>query len=159
NDKPVINYTGANPTSMQEHTPVVFSMANGNAITLTDVDFAETGSTGVETMELTVPQGKLTLGSTAAGLTYLNGNGTGDINISGSLTDLNAALSGLTYTATANPSASVVLNVIANDGGNVGASGGTQSAVPLNVTINITAQNDAPVNLLNGTALSASGTH
>ncbi len=144
NDKPTI--TAPTSVNMQENTPQVFS----GTISIADVDFGETGTTNAEQVDLTVGQGTLTLGSTPAGLT-VTGNNSAHVTISGTLTDINAALNGLTYTASDTPNASVSLQITANDNGNVG-SGGAQTA-NATVGINITAQNDAPVNLLNGTAI------
>jgi hypothetical protein len=80
--------------SLGENSTVVFSTANGDAITLTD---AEAGSNS-DTLTLTVGDGALTLDSTS-GLT-VSGNGTSSITVSGTLANLDSGLNGLVYTPT-----------------------------------------------------------
>ena len=89
----------------------------------------------------------------------VNNNGTGHITADGTLADINAALNGLHYTATDTPNASVTLTVQANDNGNVGTVQPASTNTTATVTLNIAAQDDAPSNLLNGSALPATGTH
>jgi CshA-type fibril repeat protein len=96
-----------------EDTSLIFSGANGNAITLSDSD------DGTLTVTVTSSHGELILGSTA-GLSIDNGDATGDTSITftGSIADINLALDGLTYTPTADYYGSATVTVSANDGTN-----------------------------------------
>ncbi len=76
-----------------EDTNLVFSTANSNAITVSDVD-AEGGN---ETVTLSVAHGTLTL-STENDLT-VTGDGTGTVQLTGTIADINTALNGLIYPA------------------------------------------------------------
>ncbi|MBS0180674.1 MAG: hypothetical protein JSR20_18125 [Nitrospira sp.] len=84
---------------ISKSTPLIFSTATGNSLVLADVD---AGSSPVQ-LTLTATQGTLTLSGTA-GLTFATGDGTADstLTMSGTLSALNAALEGLTFTPTAN---------------------------------------------------------
>jgi large repetitive protein len=107
NDTPVI----AVPATqiIAEDQSLTFSIANGNAITVTDVD-ADTAFTTT----LAVGSGTLNIAS-FAGLSVI-GNGSGSVTLSGSPTAITAALNGLIYTPVADKSGSVVLNISSNDG-------------------------------------------
>ncbi|ROS04829.1 VCBS repeat-containing protein [Sinobacterium caligoides] len=86
--------------SMPEHQlvapgdDVVFSVANGNAITVSDVDSGEL------LVSLSVDHGELTL-ATTAGLSFRQGDGEQDSKLvfSGTIEDINAALDGLLFSA------------------------------------------------------------
>ncbi len=107
---PAISVPGA--LSANENTPVVFSSANGTAISFTD-SFA--GST-LETLTLNVTDGSLALGSTS-GLTSVSGNGSASITATGTLAQLNTAVSGLTYTPGSGFSGSDSLQISLTDSG------------------------------------------
>jgi hypothetical protein len=84
--------------ALAENSSLVFSSGNGNAISFTDVN-AGTGKT--ESLSLSVTHGTLTLGTTN-GLTFTSGKNNSDsLTATGTVTALNAALSGLTYKPTA----------------------------------------------------------
>ncbi len=106
NDAPVNSVPAAQ--TILEDTPRVFSSANGNAITVADVDSSTLTTT------LSVANGTLTLGSTA-GVT-VSGNGSGTVTISGSAAAINAALNGTTFTPAANYSGSTNVTVTTSDG-------------------------------------------
>jgi VCBS repeat-containing protein len=106
NDAPVIAVPAAQTTL--EDAPRVFSTANGNAITVADVDG------DVLTTTLTVANGTLTLGSTA-GVT-VGGNGTGSVTVTGTAATINAALNGTSYASTADYNGTDTLNVTTSDG-------------------------------------------
>ncbi|MCP3936992.1 MAG: hypothetical protein GY708_16670, partial [Actinomycetia bacterium] len=82
-------------------------------------------------------------------------NGTGDLTIQGSTTDINATLASLTYTGNTDVvgTAADTLTVTTNDLGNTG-SGGAQQDVDT-VQVDLTAVNDAPVVSAPGSALAA----
>ena len=106
NDAVVAAVPGGQTTS--EDTTVVFSTANGNAITVTDID----GDT--ISMTVSATNGRLTLGGTA-GVT-VSGNGTGTVTLSGSPAAINAALNGLGFAPAADYNGSAVISVTASDG-------------------------------------------
>ena len=82
-------------TYVYENSPFTYAT---NAIVIVDAE--DTGNP--DTLSLSVVRGTLTLGSTT-GLTFLSGaNGTGSFKVSGTLTNLNAALNGMVYTPPVN---------------------------------------------------------
>jgi hypothetical protein len=91
-----------------------FSQANGNAIHVADGD-----ANGLyETAYVQVARGTLTVSSgTSLGV---NGNGTSDLIITGTVAHINAALDGLHYTPAGNH-VSDFLNVLAGDGARTGS--------------------------------------
>ncbi len=107
NDAPSATIPGAQTGA--EDTPLIFSSANGNAITLTDVD----GDTITTT--LSVGQGLLTLSGTA-GLSTVTGNGTGTITLSGPASAVNAAIAGLSYASRADYNGTDQLQISVSDG-------------------------------------------
>ncbi|WP_186289687.1 cadherin-like domain-containing protein [Methylomonas koyamae] len=110
NDAPVNTVPSAQTTN--EDTNKVFSSANGNAITIADVD---AGGANNE-ITLTVTNGTLTLAGTT-GLTFVAGDGTADATVTfrGTANAINTALNGLTYTPTANYNGSATLTVSTKD--------------------------------------------
>jgi hypothetical protein len=121
---PVNSVPGAQ--SSTEDTTKVFSSANGNAITVSDVDG------GTLTTTISIGNGTLTA-SVFAGATITN-NGTGTVTISGTAAAINGALNGLIYTPTADYNGAATLNVLTSDG--------TQSDSD-NITVNVSAVADA----------------
>ncbi|MBT0960381.1 DUF4347 domain-containing protein, partial [Denitromonas iodatirespirans] len=93
---PVNTVPGAQSTN--EDTALVFSVGNGNAISVSDPD---AGGNPVE-VSLSVTHGALTLAGTT-GLSFISGDGTADATMTfrGTVTDINNALNGLSYTPTA----------------------------------------------------------
>ena len=90
---PPPSVSGPSATSVNENATLLFSTAQGDAITLAD---SQAGS-NADTLTLNVTDGTLTLGSTS-GLTSVSGNGSSSVTLSGTLANLNAALNGLVYT-------------------------------------------------------------
>ncbi|HEX8524521.1 MAG TPA: choice-of-anchor C family protein [Tepidisphaeraceae bacterium] len=139
NDAPVNNVPGAQ--SMQEDGgALIFSLANGNEITISDLD---AGGAAMQ-VTLSASGGVLTLKS-ASGLSFSTGDGTDDatMSFSGSIAAINAALDGLTYAPAANANGAFALSITTNDNGNTGAGGAETDSD--SVAINISAVNDAPV--------------
>ncbi|MEA3036794.1 MAG: hypothetical protein QOH04_2571 [Sphingomonadales bacterium] len=134
NDAPV-NHLPLPQTVNEDHT-LLFTSANANPVSVTDVDVAS----GTISVELTVQHGVLGVGASGA---TVGGAGTDDVTISGSLSDVNAALSGLSYTPDANYNGSDTLHMVTDDGGATG-SGGTQSDID-DLSITVAAVNDTPV--------------
>lgn len=74
-------------------------------------------ASGVETLSLVVSDGHLTFGSTS-GLTFIfTGNGSASITVSGTLTNLNAALNTLVYTPNAGFTGPDTLQILLTDPG------------------------------------------
>ncbi len=119
NDAPTQTVPGAQATA--EDTDLVFSSANGNALSIADVD-------GNVTTTLSVANGTLTLGS-IVGVT-VTGNGTGTVTVSGSGAQVTAALSGLAFAPTADWNGLTTLNVSTSDG----IAPATVSTVDISVT-------------------------
>jgi hypothetical protein len=143
NDAPVNTVPGAQITN--EDIPLVFSTANGNLVAITDVDAAASPVR----LTLTVTNGLLSLNGTT-GLTFTSGDGTSDstMTFTGTLTDINAALDGMSFAPTLNYNGAATLQVTTNDQGNSGAGGALSDADTVNITVN--AVNDPPVNTVPG---------
>ena len=91
------------------------------------------------TVDLSVTNGTLTLGSVPGGLTFTDGDGAEDVTMtfSGSEADLNAALNGLFYTPTPDFNGSSVLTITTTDPATLFDTD--------TVNITVTPVNDAPV--------------
>jgi CARDB protein/cadherin domain-containing protein/cadherin-like protein len=140
NEAPVNTVPGGQ--AVNEDTDLVFSVGNGNAISLADPDV------GVNPVKLSldVAHGTLTLASTV-GLTFVDGtaNGTASVHVTGTLANINTALAGLKYRGTANYNSSrgaESLAVLTNDQGNTGSGGPLSDSDSVALTVN--AVNDAP---------------
>jgi Ca2+-binding RTX toxin-like protein len=107
NDAPVNTVPGAQTGT--EDTNLVFSSGNGNQISVSDPDGDNV------TVTLSVTNGRLTLAQTT-GLTSVSGDGTATVVLSGSLTNVNAALNGLTYRGNLNYEGTDTLTVETSDG-------------------------------------------
>ncbi|MBX9628069.1 MAG: tandem-95 repeat protein [Gemmataceae bacterium] len=137
NDAPVNAVPAAQ--TVREDTPLVFSAATGNRVTVADVDAGE----GPVRITLGATNGTLRL-STTAGLTVTAGaNGTATVTVEGTVAALNAALDGLAFTPSPNYYGGAVLTVTTDDLGHSG-DGGALSDVDT-VAVTVTAVNDAPV--------------
>src|SRR5262249_23326347 len=121
---------------MNEDGALTFSVANGNAISIADVD---AGSSSVQ-VTLAATNGTLTLAGTA-GLT-VSGNGTATVTVTGSLANINTALNGLVVQPTANFNRPANLTVATNDQGHTGSGGPLTDVDAVAITVN--AVNDAP---------------
>ncbi len=128
NSAPVNAVPAAQTTN--EDTPLVFSSANGNALSITD------DSTSLTTT-VSVTSGTGSLSATTGGGATITNNGSRSVTLSGTTTQINAALAGLTYTATANANgtAYTTLTLTTTDGSLTDTD---------TVTINVNAVNDAP---------------
>ncbi|TLT02521.1 DUF4347 domain-containing protein, partial [Aliarcobacter cibarius] len=135
NDLPVNNIPTARTTN--EDVNIVFSTANGNAISISDNDALNDPSV-ILTTTLSIGSGKGTLTlSEGSGATITN-NGSTTVQITGTVAQINASLEGLTYTPTlnANGTAYTTLVITTNDG----IATDTDSVI-----INITPVDDKPV--------------
>ncbi|MDT7834249.1 Ig-like domain-containing protein [Aquabacterium sp. OR-4] len=115
--------------SGSEDQDLVFASAQGNALSVADVDG------GTLTATLSVSQGTLSLAGTS-GLSFSSGDGTADASLvfSGSAAAINQALEGLRYTPTADYHGSATLSLAASDG---------QASQSASVAITLGAQADA----------------
>lgn len=112
NDAPTIS--APNVAAVTFGTPLVFSTANANAITIADIDAA------AETVQITISAGggQFTL-STLTGLTIIAGsNGSSALSARGTLAAINNALADSTFSASGTGSA--LLQLVFNDLGNTG---------------------------------------
>ena len=136
NDAPVNSVPGTQ--TINEDSNLVLS--GGNAPSFDDVDVG--GSDATVTLKVT--SGTLTLGSTPGTLTSVTGNGTGTVVVTGTKSDINTALAGLTYNPTGNFNGTDSISMKTEDNGNTG-SGGNKSDTD-SIQVNVTGVNDGPVN-------------
>jgi hypothetical protein len=137
NDPPVVTSSGAT-LSVNEDTPVSLAAAN---LHVSDPDGYNTS----EQLTLTADHGMVTLTSTT-GLTIVGGsNGSSNVIVTGTLANLNAALAGVSYQGNLDYNGSDTVHVVIDD---LGHTGGGSLTDTTDVSINITAVNDAPVNQL-----------
>ena len=109
NDAPTQSLPGMQATV--EDTALVFSAANGNAITVADID----ADPNPIQLGLSAAHGTFTLASTT-GLTFTSGaDGSGSIVVRGRQSDLNAALDGLRWQPNADYSGADTITVTTND--------------------------------------------
>lgn len=130
NDAPVNKVPGAQ-TSGQDQ-PLVFSTANGNAISVGDVDAAS----GTMQVTLSASNGTLTLAS-VGGLTFSTGDGAADptMTFSGETSAINTALNGLRFDPAVGYSGAASVAITTNDQGNTGAGGALSDADSIAVNI------------------------
>jgi Mg-chelatase subunit ChlD len=91
-----------------EDTNLVFSIANGNPITVTDVDGG--------TLTTTVSIANGTLAAVTGGGATITNNGTASVTIAGTAAQVNDALNGLTFAPTADYNGAATLTVSTTDG-------------------------------------------
>jgi Ca2+-binding RTX toxin-like protein len=154
NDSPMNTVPG--PVSTLEDTTLTFSAGNSNGLSISD---AIDGDQGTMQVDLSVTTGLLTL-SGELGLTFLQGSLSNDVmQFTGSVSDINAALEGMTYTPPSQFAGAVTLRLAMSDRGNTGA--GVALSDVDDVTITVTAVDDPPIGspetylLLAGTTLTA----
>jgi hypothetical protein len=132
--------------SLSENGSLVFSTSKGDAITVAD----SSAGSSADALTLSVSHGTLTL-ATTSGLTFTSGsNGSASFTVTGTITNLNAALNGLTYKPTSGYSGSDSLSVSVTDpGDSLSASDGVALTVNAAVAPTITAPTTASV-IVNG---------
>ncbi|MFA6135639.1 MAG: Ig-like domain-containing protein, partial [Phycisphaerae bacterium] len=128
NDAPVI--TNPVPQEINKNGSLVFSSANGNPISIADVD---AGALNLQ-VSVSVSHGTLTL-ATTVGLTVI-GNGTNSVVFIGNQTNINAALNGLAYSPTLNYTGSDTLSINVSDLGHTGAPGAASASSTVDIGIN-----------------------
>ena len=136
NDGPVNTVPG--PQGIASNTPLTFSSGNGNQISVADIDAA---ASSIQ-VTLTATNGTLTL----SGISGLNfgcggcaGDGTADATMTfqGTLTDVNAALNGLTFTPNLGYSGPATLTIVSDDLGNTGSGGALSDTDVVNITVSL----------------------
>ena len=134
-----VNSLPSTAQSTAEDTPLSFSTANTNAVSISDAD---AGTAPVE-VTLSVNNGVLRLTS-IANLTFSAGDGTDDATMTfrGTVTDINAALNTLSYRPAQDFNGSATLQITTNDLGGTLGSNPQQDTDTL--TITVTPVNDAP---------------
>ncbi|MFL0682803.1 MAG: Ig-like domain-containing protein [Algoriphagus aquaeductus] len=132
NDPPVNVVPG--PQNVDQGGVLIFSIANGNAISTSDV---ETGDDGLITVTLTAINGTLTLGGNT-GVTTSPGDGIEDptITLSGTVSNVNSAMNGLAFRPTAGYNGSASLTITSNDGGKFGLGGVLTDTDEISITVN-----------------------
>jgi hypothetical protein len=130
NAPPENSVPGAQETA--EDVALVFSAANGNAISVSDPD---AGSNDVQ-VTLTATNGTLTL-NTIAGLSFSAGDGSGDatMTFTGTQAAINTALNGLTFTPAADFSGAALVTIETNDLGNSGTGGPLSDTDSVSITV------------------------
>jgi len=151
NDAPVNAVPGAQATN--EDAALVFSAANGNAISIADLD----AGAGPVQVVLTGTNGTITLAG-IAGLTFSVGDGAADaaMTFSGSVGAINAALNGMSFTPSAEFSGAASVSIDIDDQGNSGTGGALSDSDAVAITVNVV--NDAPtVSASGGTTVFTGG--
>ncbi|HEV3301994.1 MAG TPA: hypothetical protein VG055_20230, partial [Planctomycetaceae bacterium] len=141
---PAISAPGSG--SLSENGSLTFSSGDSNAISIMD---AAAGS-NADSLTLSASDGTLTLAS-SNGLSFTNGtNGSSSFTVSGTVTNLNAALNGLVYQPTALYSGSDSLSVSVTDPGD------TLSA-STSVALTVTALSAPAISVPGSPALTGNG--
>jgi hypothetical protein len=130
NDGP-FNVVPPSPITSEDQN-IVFSSANGNQISISDIDAAS----GQMKVTLTASHGLLTLGSTS-NIAFLSGDGSADaaMTIVGTLSDINAALDGLTFAPNHDYDGPATIQVSVDDQANTGIGGAKSDADTLTITV------------------------
>ncbi|MFW6146026.1 MAG: putative Ig domain-containing protein, partial [Planctomycetota bacterium] len=136
NDDPTITVPVAQ--SLDEDGSLVFSTANGNAVSVADVD----SDAGDLTVTLAVTNGTVTLADAGAVTVTGGADGTATVTFAGTVAAVNTATATITYAPTGDYNGADTLTVTVNDGGNTGAGGGGDISDTVDITVN--ALNDDP---------------
>ncbi len=128
--------------STDEDTSLVFSVANGNSIQVSDPDNRDGHEVDVE-VTLTSTNGLLTLGD-ASTVTFVGDSADGGavMTFRGTIAEVNQALDGLTFNPTADYNGPASVQIVTSDMGNIGS--GTTLTDNDTVDITVQAVNDAP---------------
>ena len=121
NKAPVNTVPGAQ--NVAQDSALIFSAANDNLLAISDED----AGANVVAVTLTATNGTLTLSGTE-NLTFTAGDGTDDASMAftGTITDINTALDGISFKPTAGFLEQASLQIVTNDQGHTGT-GGPQS--------------------------------
>jgi hypothetical protein len=151
NDAPAVTVPGTQ--SVDEDGVAVLSAATSNALSVTDVDAVDSD------VQLTLAgtSGTVTL-DTTAGLSFSAGDGNHDatMTFTGTLTALNTALDGMTFTPDANFAGSASLSVDADDQGNTGSGGSATDHQAVTIDVTAVVNPPAPRLRLSATSVAVS---
>ena len=128
NDAPVNSVPG--PQGTAQNTVLVFSVTNGNAITVSDID----AGPGALVVTLSASNGTLTLGS-QVGLSSVTGDGTGTVVMSGTIANVNSALNGLGFLPSFNFGGAASVQLSTDDQGNTGTGGALIDTDVININV------------------------
>ncbi|MBT9313446.1 choice-of-anchor Y domain-containing protein, partial [Leptothoe kymatousa] len=134
NDAPVNNFP--DPQSVNEEQPLVFNGTNNNLISITDID----AGNGTVSVQLGSFNG--TLSVVNVGSATVTDNNSGQVTIEGTLTEVNNALDGLTFTPDDNFTGNTSIQITANDNGFSGT-GGAKTDNNF-IQVSVLDANDAP---------------
>jgi hypothetical protein len=120
------------PQGTNLNTPLVFSSGNGNQISVADPD---AGTNPIQ-ITLTATNGTLTLNGTT-GLSFTVGDGTADatMTFTGTITNINTALNGMTYTPDPGFGGAASVTITSNDQGNTGSGGPLSDTDVVSITV------------------------
>ena len=140
NDSPVIAL--GNEITIDEDNTFTLSTANGNAVSISDVDTHESANT-LE-VSITVASGTIDLPNKSGTLIFSVGDGNADttMTFTGTNDVITTSLEGLVYAPTAHFNGTDSLVILAKDGGSQGEGGALESTSTM--TVNVIAINDAP---------------
>ncbi|WP_235679962.1 beta strand repeat-containing protein, partial [Cupriavidus necator] len=126
-----VNAVPTSPQTVNEDTPLIFSTANGNGVSVSDADNA------THTVTLTSTHGAITLNGTA-GLQFLTGDGAADstMTFTGSDAAINAALNGMSFLGDKDYAGTASMQIRTDDG---------TSADTDTIAIMVNPVNDPPV--------------
>ena len=132
NDAPINTFQFFQTPITSPNTPLVFSTASFNAISVTDPD----AGNDALTVTLTATSGIVSLSGTN-GLTFGAGDGTDNatMTFSGTLANLNTALNGLTFKPAAGFTGTATLQISTNDLGHNGAGGAKTDTDTISISV------------------------
>ena len=137
NETPVNSVPGAQTTG--QDIPLIFSEGNGNRIVVRD----DAGANTIEVI-LSATNGVVDLASTTGLIVSGGADGSDTVTIQGTLSAINNALDGLSFTPTTSYLGSASLQIATNDLGNAPAAA-DQFDIDI-INIDVIAVNDPPVN-------------
>ncbi len=149
----VPSVTVPGPQSTAPGTALVFESANANAISVGDSNASGT----IVTVGLSVSNGTLTLGTTS-GVTLISGTGTDDtsVSFSGTVSEVNSALSGLSYSVDVSTIGPDELQITADDPDTLGLDGANEALQVVDIAVGPTVSVPAAQATPTGTALTFS---
>lgn len=136
NDAPVNTFPATQDGGV--NTPVIFSPGTGNGVQISDVD----AGIGLMQITFTVTNGTLTLGDASA--VSVTGDGSPNLQVSGNISALNAALNNLRFQPNTGFSGVANIQMVTNDRGNSGAGGALLDTDTFSVRVRSAIEIDGP---------------
>ncbi|MEM1309588.1 MAG: DUF4347 domain-containing protein, partial [Cyanobacteria bacterium P01_H01_bin.153] len=132
----LVAYAGVltSPPTITDASTAKRSTEEETALTITEISIDDPETSEIQTVTLTVTSGIITLASPAS-LTGLTGDGTGAVSFSGTLTDINNAINGMSYAPAEDFSGDDSLSITVNDGDQTATS---------TIELGVTPVNDVP---------------